>query len=306
LDGENPRLGVKIECDEFGDWLTIAGEAFGPSDDGEFEMLATRLRGARLTDLPMGAAIRLCDRVVGSKELTGRYPHCVFEHTRDGLLLAHGETAFFVENDDAALEDRQQFFRDSILAARRSLEPLVADGTVTQLEESVFEDIAYLKYSVVLHDQEILDAELFIEAVESRIHVGLERALVFICHASEDKPFVDRLVTELDRRALHAWYDKREILVGDSIVGRVNEALASARFLIVVLSPRSATKPWGTRELNSTLMRQLAQERIAILPALIANCDCPPLLADLKYADFRESFDRGLGELVAAIHGKRK
>jgi hypothetical protein len=297
---------VKIECDEFGDWLMIDGEEFGSSGDGEFEVLASRLREARLADLPRGFAIRLCDRVIGSKELVGRQPDCVFEHTRDGVLIARGESAFFLEDDATTPAARQEFFRDSILAAKRSLEPLLADGTMAQLEESVFEDIAYLKYSVVLRDQPILDAELFMEALESRIHEDMDRPLLFICHASEDKPFVERLVRDLDGRALHAWYDKREILVGDSIVGRINQALASARFLIVALSPRSVTKPWVTRELNSTLMRQLAEQQITILPALIADCNVPPLLADLKYADFRNSFDQGLDELVTAIRQRHR
>jgi hypothetical protein len=44
----------------------------------------------------------------------------------------------------------------------------------------------------------------------------------------------------------------------------------------------------------------------AALPALIADCDAPGLLADLTYADFRESFDSGLEELVAAIRDKRE
>jgi TIR domain len=113
-------------------------------------------------------------------------------------------------------------------------------------------------------------------------------------------------VRELDRRALHAWYDKREILVGDSIVGRINEALAQARFLVVVLSPRSVIKPWVTRELNSTLMRQLDQQHIAILPVLVEDCSVPPLLADFNYADFRHSFDDGMAALVAAIRRKRQ
>jgi hypothetical protein len=35
-------------------------------------------------------------------------------------------------------------------------------------------------------------------AFETRIHEGLDRPLLLICHALEDKPFVDRLVKELD------------------------------------------------------------------------------------------------------------
>src|SRR4051794_30373198 len=47
---------------------------------------------------------------------------------------------------------------------------------------------------------------------------------------SEDKPFVERLVEALDRRALPAWFDRREILVGDSILARINEALEETRY----------------------------------------------------------------------------
>ena len=297
---------MKIEGDEFGDWLTIDGEEYGPSGNGEFEILASRLRGACLNEIPRGFSIRLCNRVIDSHELCCRNPDCVFEHTRDGVLIAHGETVFIPEDPDSSPAIRQQYFYDSIQAARRSLEPLLADGTMTQLKEHISDEITHLSYSVLLKDQPILDAELFMEALESRIHEGLKRPLVFICHASEDKSIVDCLVKELDGRALHAWYDKREILVGESIVDQINQALASARFLIAVLSSHSVSKPWVTRELNSTLMRQLADEQIAVLPALIADCSLPPLLADLKYADFRTSFDQGLAELIEAIRQQRR
>ena len=297
---------MKIKGDEFGDWLTINGEEFGPSGDGEFEILASRLRDDCLSEIPRGFSIRLCDRVIDSHELFHRSPDCVFENTRDGILIAHGETVFIPEDRDISPAAREQHFCDSIKTARRSMEPLLVDGTVTQLKEHISDEIAYLNYSVLLYDQPILDAELFMEALESRIHEGLKRPLLFICHASEDKPVVDRLVKELDRRALYAWYDKREILVGESIVGQINQALASAQFLIAVLSPRSVSKPWVSRELNSTLMRQLADEQIAVLPALIADCNLPPLLADLKYADFRTSFDQGLEELIVAIRRQRR
>lgn len=294
---------MKIETDEFGDWLTIDGERFGASEDGEFEVLASRICKAHLADAPCGCSIRLCDRVIGSSELTSRQPDCVFEHTVDDLLIARAVSPFFVDDDTISIPARQDLLREWIVAARRSFEPLLSDGTVIRLEETILEEIAYLEYAVVMQNQTFADAEMFVEALEARIPDGLARPLLFICHASEDKSTVDHLVEELDRRALHGWYDRREILVGDSIVAKVNEGLANARFLVAVLSPASVVKPWVTKELNSTLMRQLAQAEVVILPVLIANCDLPPLLADLKYADFRQSFDHGLEDLVAAIRG---
>jgi hypothetical protein len=94
----------------------------------------SRIRGARLSDIPPGFSIRLCDRVFGSKDLSGRYPNCTFERTRDHNLLAHGETVFIVENEDVLPEERTLLLRDALLAARRSLEPLLADGTVMVLK----------------------------------------------------------------------------------------------------------------------------------------------------------------------------
>ena len=80
-----------------------------------------------------------------------------------------------------------------------------------------------------------------------------------------------------------------------------SEGLKSSDFLIAVLSPRSVDKPWVVREMSSSMMRQLGDKGIRVLPLLIEDCEIPPLLADLKYADFRTSFNEGLEELVSAI-----
>jgi len=290
--------------DEFGDYLLIDGIEVGPNPLGPFEVLASRLENATLSDLPVGVSLVLCDRVIGSKDdLHRRSPSCIFEHSAKGRFLARCDTAFFSKNqlEKSAL---QQFLKDAVSQAKLSLEPLLKAGQIIEVSESIYEEIAYLKYSLLLPDQLFPEAEAFVEAFERRIHEGFQRPLLFLCHASEDKPFAERLVSELDRRALHAWFDKREILVGDSIVAKINEALSQCCYVVVLLSPYSVKKPWVTRELNSSLMRQLADEGVQVLPILVENCKIPPLLADVKYADFRNSFDRGLSDLLAAIRDR--
>lgn len=287
--------------DEFGDYLLIDGTEVGPNSAGPFEVLASQLQNATLSDLPVGVSVVLCDRVIGSTDdLYQRSPSCVFEHSAKGRFLARCDTAFFPENEleKSAL---QQFLKDAVSRAKRFLEPLLQAGQILEVSESIYDDIAYLKYSFLLPDQLFPEAEAFVEAFEGRIHEGFQRPLLFLCHASEDKPFAARLVSELDRRALHAWFDQREILVGDSIVAKINEALSQCCYVVVLLSPHSVRKPWVARELNSSLMRQLADEGIQVLPVLLEDCQIPPLLADVKYADFRNSFDRGLSDLLAAI-----
>jgi len=293
---------MKFELDEDDETLSVDGEAFEITDDGSFEVAASQVRTALLSDLPIGCSIALCDRVIGSHELYRRHPSCIFEHTTDDHLVAHGDVAFFVnEGDDVDAEGCKEFLASCIKKGRENLTPLSADGVLLKIEESIYEEIAYLKFSLRLLDQTIPEAEAFIDAVEERIREGVDRPLLFICHASDDKPFDERLVAALDQRALYAWFDKREILVGDSIVHRINEALAETRYVVPVLSSRSVEKPWVQRELNSSLMRQLGDHKISILPVLIDDCRLPPLIADIKYADFRTSFDRGFSDLLRAI-----
>ncbi|MFP5273818.1 toll/interleukin-1 receptor domain-containing protein [Coleofasciculus sp.] len=62
----------------------------------------------------------------------------------------------------------------------------------------------------------------------------------FISHSSIDKPFVERLATDLrTREGIDAWYDAWEILPGDRIPDKLEEGLANAGILVLVLSPDS-------------------------------------------------------------------
>jgi hypothetical protein len=131
---------------------------------------------------------------------------------------------------------------------------------------------------------------------------GSRDLFVFICHASEDKPFVNLLAKALDEQVVGHWYDKREIKVGDSIVEKINDGLSDATHLIVVLSAASVKKPWVKREMSASLMRQLGDRSIKILPILREHCVIPPLLADIKYADFCADFDCGFADLIDSLY----
>ena len=126
---------------------------------------------------------------------------------------------------------------------------------------------------------------------------------VFISHSSADKDFVDRLVADLVKRSIPVWYDKMDIAIGDSIPGRVNEGLADCRHFLIVMSPSSMNSKWVQEELNAGLVRQIANSGSFIVPLMIKSCDVPPLLAHRRYADFTESYEDGLRDLLA-VWGK--
>jgi hypothetical protein len=124
------------------------------------------------------------------------------------------------------------------------------------------------------------------------------KSRTFICYSHQDSPFVDRLVRDLSSKGIKPWLDKWEIKVGDSITDKINEGIRQNDYLIIVLSKTSVKSEWVKRELNAALMRELKKRAVVVLPLLLEDCDIPPLIADKKYADFRQSYEAGFAELL--------
>lgn len=73
---------------------------------------------------------------------------------------------------------------------------------------------------------------------------------VFICHASEDKePFVRKLAEKLSNKGLKVWYDEFELLLGDSLISKIDFGLNKSRYGVVVLSKHFFRKSWTKMEL---------------------------------------------------------
>jgi hypothetical protein len=103
-------------------------------------------------------------------------------------------------------------------------------------------------------------------------HMSPESWDVFICHASENKANVaERLYRHLDSVGIRCWYDRGEILWGDSIVGKINEGLKCSRFVIVVVSPDLLRKTWATKEMNAALSREIDSGTTRVLPLMVGS-----------------------------------
>jgi hypothetical protein len=124
---------------------------------------------------------------------------------------------------------------------------------------------------------------------------------VFICHASEDKPAARQLANAMAKLGADVWFDEWEIRVGDSIVQKINDALGKVSHLVVLLSVCSVAKPWVQRELSAALMQQLSQKSIRVLPVRIDDCEIPPIIADIRYADARLGMEHAFVELEQSL-----
>jgi hypothetical protein len=135
----------------------------------------------------------------------------------------------------------------------------------------------------------------------------------FISHSSNDKDFVQRLAADLRmREGIDVWLDKWDILPGDKIPGRIEEAISDAEAFILVLSPDSVTSPWVESERQAWLALQIEEERRAkedsrppnrrLIPVLYRHCNKPAFLQPIHHVTITDQhYDEGFSKLVQAL-----
>ncbi len=133
---------------------------------------------------------------------------------------------------------------------------------------------------------------------------------VFICHSSKDHDFVIQLTEKLKQDSIDVWFDEWEIIAGDSITDKINKGLKSSSFFVIVFSSNLIKSGWAKKELNATLMRQITNRDVKILPILldINFSDLPPLMRDISSIKFSGDIidDNNYSKLVRPIKIKNE
>lgn len=109
---------------------------------------------------------------------------------------------------------------------------------------------------------------------------------IFIAHSSKDKPFARRLAADLSASGVRVWLDEAEILVGDSLIEKIQKAILEMDHFAVVLSPHSVKSKWVKKELEAAFSKVIAGTRTKILPILHKECNIPLFLRGMLWADF--------------------
>lgn len=116
------------------------------------------------------------------------------------------------------------------------------------------------------------------------------------------------LAATLKQKSLKVWYSGFELQIGDSIAGRINQALIEARFAIVVISPIYLEKQWAMAELKA-LLNQGPEGRI--LPVL-HNISVQkarkhlPILTDIYAVSSNKGLQVVVNKVLQVVKGKRK
>ena len=67
---------------------------------------------------------------------------------------------------------------------------------------------------------------------------------LFLSHGTPDKPWVRTLADELERLGLRVFLDERDLKPGQNWVIELSKALATSRYLVLILSTTSTARPW--------------------------------------------------------------
>lgn len=118
---------------------------------------------------------------------------------------------------------------------------------------------------------------------------------VFLSYSSDDRDWASEIVAALKDSGVSTWFDAHEIVPGDRWQPRLEEALRESRVLILIVSPKSLSRPWTFFEVGAAVA-----DSKRIVPVLADDVDVsnlPPLLQ--QYQSVKERSPREAARRVA-------
>lgn len=122
----------------------------------------------------------------------------------------------------------------------------------------------------------------------------------FLSHNHHDKNTARQLAAQLQLAGAYVWFDDWEVRAGDSIPGKINEALAEVDSLVVLWSTNAHRSAWVSAELESAITTAIDDHAFRVIAVRLDDTPLPALLRPLKSVDLS---DGDLGRAVNEIMG---
>ena len=129
---------------------------------------------------------------------------------------------------------------------------------------------------------------------------------VFISYSHKDRLFAKKIADKLSENGVEVWIDIYDISVGANIAEKINNALKSVDYFIVILSKESTRSNSVGYELSAILMNEVTKKETIVIPLLIEDCEIPTSLKDRLYIDFRNDFTSNFQRLLHSIYLSKK
>lgn len=101
------------------------------------------------------------------------------------------------------------------------------------------------------------------------------RPRIFLSYSTKDKPIAKKLVTALSERNIGVWLDQAELIVGDRLAEKINLAISTVSYVVILFSNNSLKSEWMRRELEVAMNYEREKNCIKVFPlSLIAPTTC--------------------------------
>lgn len=129
------------------------------------------------------------------------------------------------------------------------------------------------------------------------------RPKAFISYSHNDREIATRIAESLRASGIVVWFDRWEILGGDSLIQKIfEEGLSGADAFLIIISNNSINSRWVQQELDTAMIKRI-EGVTRILPVLVHEVEMPESLRSMKWIRLTENFDETLRELQRAIFG---
>jgi hypothetical protein len=127
---------------------------------------------------------------------------------------------------------------------------------------------------------------------------------VFISYSHKDREWVrDWLLPRLEEAGLKVCIDYRDFAIGVPILVNIERAVERSRRTLLVLTPDWVSSQWTNFESMLLQTEDPTGLRQSLLPLMLEECEPPPRLGILTYADFRarDNWESELARLLEQI-----
>ena len=130
---------------------------------------------------------------------------------------------------------------------------------------------------------------------------------VFLCHNSEDKPFIRDIARQLRAQNLTPWLDEEQLIPGRDWLDILEQDIERIKTVAVFVG-KAGVGPWQRREI-SAFLREFVELGTPVIPVLLKNTPAQPklpiLLKNMTYVDFRKQETDPFEYLLWGITGTR-
>jgi len=129
---------------------------------------------------------------------------------------------------------------------------------------------------------------------------------VFISYRTGRETFAEAVAQRLSQEGLEPWFDKWEVVAGDSLPKKIEEAFEKSQAFVPVITADYRDGKWASEELENALAKRV-NEGYRIVPLLYDKAPLPQLLRSTVYVDCtdhsQDAFEMQLSNLIDGIFG---